>query len=119
MSSLSNIALPKPRDWQDFEGKTRDLFACVLADPNTQMHGRTGQPQNGVDIWGYRGEDRARLVGVQCKLSDDDITVVELEAELEKAKGFEPAISEFILVTTAPRDGKIQKRARELTESLS
>jgi tetratricopeptide (TPR) repeat protein len=118
MSSLSNIALPKPKDWQDFERKTRVLFVCVLADPNTQMNGRTGQPQHGVDIWGYRNEDRHRLVGIQCKKSDDEVTDDELEAELEKAKGFDPPISEFILVTTAPRDQKIQQRARQLTESL-
>jgi hypothetical protein len=119
MSSLSSTALLKPKDWQDFERKTRVLFECVLADPNTQMNGRIGQPQHGVDIWGYRKEDRQRLVGVQCKRSDDAITTAELEAELEKAKGFEPPISEFIVVTTAPRDAKIQQRARELTESLS
>jgi tetratricopeptide (TPR) repeat protein len=119
LSTLSSIALPKPRDWQDFERKMRELIARVLADPNTQMNGRSGQPQNGVDIWGHRNEDRSRLVGVQCKKSDNEVTVAELDAELEKAKGFTPTISEFILVTTASRDAKIQKRARELTESLA
>jgi hypothetical protein len=119
LSMRSNIALPKPKDWQDFERKTRVLFASVLADPNTQMHGRSGQPQHGMDIWGYRNEDRSKLVGVQCKKSDDEITTAELEAELEKAKRFAPPISEFILVTTAPRDARVQKRARELTEMLS
>jgi hypothetical protein len=117
MSSLSNVSLPKPKDWQDFERKVRDLFAWVLADPNTQMNGRTGQPQHGVDIWGHRNEDRARLVGIQCKNSNDPITAVELETELEKATQFEPGIAEFILVTTAPRDATIQKKARQLTKA--
>ena len=85
MSSLSNISLPKPKDWQDFERKTRELFACVLADPSTQMNGRSGQPQNGVDISGCsRNEDRARLVGIQCKRSGDAITIAELEANSRK-----------------------------------
>jgi tetratricopeptide (TPR) repeat protein len=119
MSSLSNTRLLKPKDWQDFERKTRALFACVLADPNTQMNGRTGQPQHGVDIWGYRNGDPNRLVGIQCKQSDDPVTVAELEAELEKAKGFRPPIKQFFLVTTAPRDARIQQRARALTENLS
>jgi tetratricopeptide (TPR) repeat protein len=119
MSSLSNVRLPKPKDWQDFERKTRDLFAHVLADPNTRMHGRTGQPQHGVDIWGYRKEDLTKLVGVQCKLSNDEIAVAELKIELQKAKSFIPAISEFCLVTTAARDVKIQQAARELTQNLS
>jgi hypothetical protein len=112
------MGLPKPKNWQDFERKTRALFAQVLADPNTQMNGRTGQPQHGVDIWGYRDEDRAKLVGVQCKLSNDEITAAELKAELEKAKSFVPAISHFFLVTTTARDAKIQQTTRELTQSL-
>jgi hypothetical protein len=118
MSSLLNIRLPRPKDWQDFERKARELFARVLADPNTRMHGRSGQPQNGVDIWGYRNQDLTKLIGIQCKLSNDEIGAAELTTELEKAKGFVPAISEFFLVTTAPRDAKIQQVARELTQSL-
>ncbi|MEA2907834.1 MAG: hypothetical protein QOI12_5221 [Alphaproteobacteria bacterium] len=113
-----NVRLPKPKDWQDFERKTRELLAHVLADPNTRMHGRTGQPQHGVDIWGYRNEDLSKLIGVQCKLSNDEITAAELRAELEKTTSFTPTISEFILVTTAARDATIQQAARELTQSL-
>ncbi|MGJ4897479.1 hypothetical protein ACQR2B_17475 [Bradyrhizobium oligotrophicum] len=116
---VSNLSLPKPKDWQDFERKTCALFARILGDPNTQMHGRTGQSQRGVDIWGYRNQDSRRLVGVQCKLSADPITVTELEAELEKAKTFRPPISEFFLVSTAPRDVKLQQRTRELTSDLA
>ncbi len=119
MSTLSNVRLPKPKDWQTFERLTRLLFEFVLADPNTAMHGRVGQPQHGVDIYGYRNRDPTRLVGVQCKLSDDEITEAELHDEFEKAKKFKPAICEFVLTTTAPRDGKIQKVARQLTEQLA
>ena len=39
--------------------------------------------------------------------------------ELGEPHGFKPAITEFILVTTAPRDVKIQQRARELTHKLA
>jgi len=63
--SLSSISLPKPKYWEDFETKTRELFACVLNDPNTQKNGRSGQKQHGVDIFGHRHE--GCLVGVQCK----------------------------------------------------
>src|SRR5262249_47073679 len=88
-------------------------------DPHTQLNGRTGQPQHGVDIFGYRNRDPRRLVGIQCKNLDSEITVEELETELEKALLFKPFLSEFILVTTAPRDERIQRRARELTEQFS
>lgn len=119
MSTLFQVALPKPLDWQDFERKSRTLFKCVLGDPSTQLNGRTGQPQAGVDIWGCRDGNVVQLVGVQCKKSDDALTVAELESEVAKAKGFLPAIREFILVTTAPRDVRIQQRARELTAKLA
>lgn len=115
--SLSSTSLRKPKDWQDFERKTRELIACILNDPNTQMHGRTGQKQNGVDIYGYRRKDCH--VGVQCKLKfEDEVTDKELRAEVTKAKKFKPAISEFILITTAPRDKKNQEAARLITEEL-
>ncbi len=115
--SLSNTSLPKPKDWQDFERKTRELFACVLADPNTQQNGRSGQQQHGVDVFGYRTPDC--LVGVQCKKKyEKEVTDKELRSEVDKAKEFEPELSEFILITTASRDQKIQKAARLITEEL-
>jgi hypothetical protein len=119
MSTLAGVGLPKPKDWQDFERKTRQLFASVLSDPNVQMHGRSGQPQHGVDIWGYRNNERSRAVGIQCKRVDDRISAAELEAEVEKAKCFDPPITEFFLVTTASRDAKLQAKARKLTDDLS
>ena len=49
----------------------------------------------------------------------DPVTSSELRAEVNKAKSFVPKIAEFILVTTAPRDQKIQQVAREITEELA
>jgi tetratricopeptide (TPR) repeat protein len=118
--SLSGTTLPKPKNWQDFERQTRELFACVLNDPNTQLNGRQGQAQNGVDVFGYRNKDINCLVGVQCKEKyKDEVTEAELRDEVNKAKNFTPKLSEFILITTAPRDQKIQKSARLLTEELA
>jgi tetratricopeptide (TPR) repeat protein len=118
--SLSSTSLPKPKNWQDFERQTRELFACVLNDPNTQANGRSGQKQNGVDISGYRNKDKNCFIGVQCKKKyEDEVTEAELRAEVNKAKYFRPKLSEFILITTAPRDQKIQQSARFLTEELA
>ncbi len=118
--SLSNIVLPKPTNWQDFERIIRDLFECVLGDPDTQLNGRSGQPQHGVDVYGYRNQQTDYLVGVQCKKKlDDKVTEKELRDEVNKAKNFTPEISQFILVTTAPRDQKIQETARIITKELA
>jgi len=118
--TLSNVSLPKPKNWQDFERHTCVLFACVLNDPTTQQNGRSGQKQHGVDIFGYREKRHDCLVGVQCKEKmEAQVTKEELRAELDKAKNFKPPISEFILVTTAPRDQKIQEAARIITGELA
>ena len=51
-----------------------------------------GQEQHGVDVYGYRRPDW--LVGVQCKKKFDvEVTDKELRTEVEKAKQFEPKIS--------------------------
>ncbi|MCB1884573.1 MAG: hypothetical protein KDG89_11365 [Geminicoccaceae bacterium] len=95
------------------------LFECELGDPNTQMHGRSGQAQQGVDIYGHRKNGHGRMVGVQCKGKDQTyggkVSEAELGDEVEKAKTFEPPLAEFILVTTAPDDAVIQAAARRLT----
>jgi tetratricopeptide (TPR) repeat protein/uncharacterized protein YjhX (UPF0386 family) len=116
--SLSSTSLPKPKNWQDFETKTCTLIGCVLGDPHTQPNGRSGQPQNGVDIHGSRNGSLA--VGVQCKKKlESRVTDSELRAEVKKALNFVPPLSEFILVTTAPRDQAIQTTARVITAELA
>jgi hypothetical protein len=118
--SLTSVSLPKPKNWQDFENHTRVLFACVLNDPDTQQNGRSGQKQHGVDVYGYRDRRINCLVGVQCKNKfETAVTEKELCIEVGKAKHFKPAISEFILITTAPRDQKIQETARVITAELA
>lgn len=118
--SVSSVSLPKPKNWQDFESQTRVLVACVLNDPGTQKNGRSGQQQRGVDVYGYRDRRTDCLVGVQCKEKlETEVTEEELRAELEKAKSFKPEISEFIQITTAPRDQKIQEVARIITAELA
>lgn len=119
MSTLSGTDLPKPTGWEDFERKICVLMRCVLGDPNTQQNGRQGQAQNGVDVYGYRKNDKTCLVGVQCKKKfEKAVTEKELEEEVTKALKFKPTVSEFILATTAPRDQAIQETARLITERL-
>jgi tetratricopeptide (TPR) repeat protein len=111
---LDSIDLQRPKNWQDFERQIRALFARELSDSSTQMNGRSGQPQCGVDVYGYREAKIDALVGIQCKLSSQPLTSDELTVEVRKARQFKPALSEFILVSTAPRDAKIQEVARRI-----
>src|SRR4051812_38732769 len=114
MPAFSASQIPPPKNWQDFESLCWDLWRRIWNDPNTQKNGRQGQAQCGVDVYGRRG---GTWVGLQAKGKDNfteqRVTVRELRAEVEKAKGFTPNLGEFVLATTGPKDGKVEEAARE------
>src|SRR6266851_809718 len=120
MTSVLNRALPPPNNWQDFEALCFDLYSRVWKTNDAEMHGRRGQPQAGVDVYGH---DRVegRFTGVQCKGKEEGygaaLTKTELRAEIEKAKAFEPPIEVFVVTTTAPNDATLQKLAREISDA--
>lgn len=115
---LTNIQLPPPSNWQDFESLCCDIWAVLWQDINTKKHGRSGQEQSGVDVYGTRQCD-GELCAVQCKgkdnYQDKNLSDTELRNEIEKAKKFTPPISEFVLATSGRSDVNIQKIAREIT----
>ncbi|MBI3351426.1 MAG: hypothetical protein HY036_02500 [Nitrospirae bacterium] len=119
MINLSNLQIPPPANWQNFESLCCDLWAEIWKDPNTKKNGRLGQIQNGVDVCG-RPNQGVKWAGVQCKgkdiFSNKMLTKKELLSEVEKAKQFVPALSEFIIATTGPKDKNIEELARKLTE---
>jgi Restriction endonuclease len=121
MTDFTSVEIPKPKDWQAFERHCRLLFERSLSDPAVQNNGRPGQRQHGVDVFGRRDGGSGPQVGVQCKGKDSDyggeVTETELKREVERTKKFEPPLDEFILVTTAPDDAKIQRSARLLEEA--
>ena len=117
MSRYSSFQVPPPKNWQDFESLCWELWRSIWKDPGTQKNGRFGQPQCGVDVSGQRS---GAWCGVQAKGKDlysgQRVTVLELEAEVKKAQRFKPALHEFILATTGPKDVKVEQAARELTD---
>lgn len=114
--STASTRIPKPKDWQEFERQIEVLAQCWLDDPAAKGNGRQGQRQNGVDVFGRR--DKVTTVGFQCKEKfDKQVSEDELRDEVKKAEGFRPELKEFVLVTTAVRDAKIQQVARLITES--
>ncbi len=119
MTNLLSRAFPPPSNWQDFERLCFDVFSRLWKTNDAQMHGRIGQPQAGVDVY---GTDRVEtvLAGVQCKGKDqgfeNPLTASELREEVQKATSFDPPLGVFILATTAPNDEAIQKLARDITK---
>ncbi len=115
--SADSEMLPPPNNPEAFESLCLTLWRDIWQDPNAQKNGRNGQPQAGVDVF---GQSQSKWVGVQCKQKDgllwSELTVKELEAEVQKATEFVPPLSAFILATSGPADEKVQQRAREFTE---
>jgi hypothetical protein len=110
--------LPPPSSWEKFERMCADIFSIEWNDPGTQKHGRTGFPQNGVDVYGHTID--GRLHGIQCKKKNfgttKPTTDKELREEVNKALGFYPKISSFIFAVTSPNDPNLELVAREISE---
>jgi len=116
MTKLRNLKIFPLKDDEEFENLCLVLWKRLLGDPNAQLNGRRGQRQHGVDLFGRKAET-LDWVGVQCKVrSDGGVTESEIISDVEKAKHFNPRLSELIFATTAPRDEKLQAFARTLTE---
>ena len=121
MSRFGATQIPKPRDEQNFEDCNVVLWSCILNDENVKRYGRRGQIQHGVDLYGIRDGKTDHIVGVQCKLKTEGRILSEREVrdEVEKAMGFEPPLTEYIIVTTAPDDAKLQSLALKLSIAKS
>ncbi|WP_210211304.1 hypothetical protein [Mesorhizobium sp. M2A.F.Ca.ET.043.05.1.1] len=109
-----------PKSWDKFEDLTRALFAAIWKDSFAQKNGRTGQPQNGVDVYGTPSQSPGSFHGVQCKgksiAYNVKATIDEFDIELTKAEGFEPTLAHWTFATTAPNDAPLQEHARKICE---
>lgn len=110
--------LNPPANWNDFEDLCHKLWRSIWGDPNTQKHGRRGQAQHGVDIYG-KPSYASGYHGVQCKEKDrqlaKELKIEEIETESSKAQLFTPKLESFIIATTAARDTQIQEKCRKLS----
>lgn len=118
MPIAATSELPHPTDWNEFEDLCADLFGRIWNDPHTYRYARQGQRQNGVDIFG-RPSDGANA-GVQCKGRRQwppvKLTTAEIDEQVREALNFSPALTEFIIATTARNDNALQDHAAGITE---
>lgn len=111
---MTAINYPIPKNWQSFEELVLDLYKEIYND-SFKKHGRNGQDQNGVDIYGKL--DDGSWCGIQCKkYSARKFTKKELIAEVNKAKEFTPSLKRYIIATTNDSDKSIQEQTRILTD---
>ncbi|MES3021694.1 MAG: hypothetical protein V4857_08935 [Pseudomonadota bacterium] len=113
MPTISSSHYPKPISWDEFEEIA--LSACKLkwGNPNLTRHGRQGQAQQGVDIFGR--DNLERLVGVQCKNTLGTISEKIIDDEVVNAEKFQPAISSLFIATSANSDAPLQRYVRDIS----
>ena len=121
--SIKGRQISPPDDWQKFEQLCHYIWMDLLDDPNIQLHGRRGQEQNGVDVYGTN-KKTGQFICIQCKGKNNyigkQVTETELTSELEKAKGFKHGKPDvFILATTAPNDKNVQEFARKVDKDTN
>ncbi|WP_312329853.1 hypothetical protein [Atlantibacter hermannii] len=115
MVTSTTAHLPIPKSWDEFEDICKDAFSLRWNSPDLQRHGRSGQKQDGVDIYGH--DHLADFVGIQCKNTHSGINKSVIDEEILKAEKFRPELDALYIATTAPRDTEIQRHARDVSEA--
>lgn len=109
-----NMTIPPPANWQDFELLCWDIANEILDLSEVKRYGRSGQAQQGMDIFG-KSEKYGGWVGLQCKKREVSLTKGEILEEVQKAGTSTPPIVHYIILTTAPRNARIQEFVAEIT----
>jgi len=116
MPTPGTSLFPLPSEWNEFEDICADLFSYEWDDPNVTRYGLQGERQDGIDIYGTLHGEPA---GVQCKGRRHwplrKLTTRDIEAAVDEAKKFKPALTTFIIATTAPVGKALQDRALTIT----
>lgn len=113
MPTIADSRLPTPISSSEFEEICRDSFGERWSNPNLVKHGRPGQAQQGVDIYGC--DHRGARIGIQCKNTIRSITKTIVATEVSNAEGFSPPIEALYIATTCAADAPLQKHLRALS----
>lgn len=112
MPSHTTALLPMPKSWDEFEDITADILKSIWKDEYIIRNGRTGQRQNGVDIYGKPHYLNGEYSGCQCK--NTVTTIGEIKQEIKEAEKFKPELKEFVFFVGSKRDSKLQEEVRLL-----
>jgi len=120
MAYTAGTELNRPDSYAVFETLCMELGAKMINATEMEKNGRRGQPQKGVDVWGWRNNNLEHIVGIQCKQKGfgQDLEEKEVREEWEQALTFVPPIKEFYLLTTANNDAAMEELARTLCLEL-
>lgn len=111
------LNFPPPANWQDFQVLTGRLVEQLCVEGTVREHGRQGQRQQGVDIYGEMPSERH--IGVQCKEMQLGKTLTReiIKAEADLALNFHPKLHTFVVATTLAEDVNAHRAVTELNQS--
>lgn len=110
MPTLASMQIPPPTDWAEFESIVLDAMSIRWTSPDLQKIGRSGQRQQGVDIYGLN--NLGQPVGIQCKKRKGKLKEKEVDTEIANATHFQPALSVLYIATTQQLDAPLQSKVR-------
>ena len=110
-----STGVQQPRTAEDFEDVCHIIYSEVFDDLTATKNGRSGQKQNGVDIFAVRN---GRRYGIQCKRKTyASLTKAIIDEEVKLADGGAVKIEELIVATTAPNDVAMVSHAAQLSDA--
>lgn len=114
MSIVPLVTLHPPNEFKRWEHLNVILWRKILNDPAADTVGRSGQEQNGCDIFGRWQGNINEPVSIQAKLKKPGqaVTTAEIDEEIKKSRSFKPSIKELYIVTTAEDDAKLEQHCR-------
>jgi hypothetical protein len=71
MPNIPQSEIPRPQSWDEFEDIVADLYARIWG-VTAERYGRSGQAQQGVDVYGCPAHLNGGYAGIQCKRYEDD-----------------------------------------------
>lgn len=107
--------MPPPQAWDEFEDIVCSASKNRWDNPNFTRHGRQGQKQDGVDVYG--NDHLEELVGLQCKNTVGTLNEKIILAEVEKAKKFDEKLTKLFIATTLDTDSRLQKVIRQISRA--
>ena len=120
MHDLRTIEIPKITDSVKFEYLCRDLWKNECINDPVSFHGRPGQAQDGVDVYG-KNTMSGEWFGIQCKVREEGnpLTKAEIHKELSQANNFNPSLKRYYICTTLKRSTTLQAIERDIIEELN
>ncbi|MET3114618.1 hypothetical protein AAKU52_002353 [Pedobacter sp. CG_S7] len=109
-----------PKNWQDFETLCLKLWGEIWQIPHDiEFNSDNAQGQHGVDIYGPTDGGKC-YKGIQCKNKKlnlinglpNRISISDVQAEIDKARDFKPALKKLVIATSLPKDQKVEEYVR-------